>query len=263
MAEIITKPSSEAPAGPQALTVEKAIEILWECLWGALFLTILVQICGGITLGLAGGVWHKMTPTLPPELTRHIVLEDNPTAGWDWRFFQHHRFALIYAMLFAGKAVGQLVGYSRNQRHRRVAAWLLRLSRRLSRDWFSLIVGNAFTALVAVFVWQFVQQFSVSGFIGEFIFNLIHPVLDALGSLLLGDGASHTVENLTACYSANQFKFMFWLFYSAAICDDLGLPNYKTLLRWSWRRVRKRLQPAAYAEPTQSPSPEGEGMSRP
>ncbi|HWW01402.1 MAG TPA: hypothetical protein VNZ64_17025 [Candidatus Acidoferrum sp.] len=39
-------------------------------------------------------------------------------------------------------------------------------------------------------------------------------------------------DNLT-CQCQNQFKFTFWFFYTAAICDDLGLPNFKTLGRYA------------------------------
>ena len=50
---------------------------------------------------------------------------------------------------------------------------------------------------------------------------------------------SNSLANLANWYGDNQFKFMFWLFYSAAICDDLGLPNYKALARFLWQRFLK------------------------
>jgi hypothetical protein len=53
---------------------------------------------------------------------------------------------------------------------------------------------------------------------------------------------SDLVERWSTWYGVNQTKFAFWLLYSAALCDDLGLPNYKTLARRAWNRFCKAIQ---------------------
>jgi hypothetical protein len=41
-------------------------------------------------------------------------------------------------------------------------------------------------------------------------------------------------------YDQNQLKFNFWLIYLAAVCDDFGIPNLKSLVRWGWRKWRAK-----------------------
>jgi hypothetical protein len=50
-------------------------------------------------------------------------------------------------------------------------------------------------------------------------------------------------------YGDNQMKLNFWIIYLAGAFDDLGVPNYKTLARWAWRRYKKRQWKAAKATP--------------
>jgi hypothetical protein len=67
------------------------------------------------------------------------------------------------------------------------------------------------------------------------------PVLQA-AIRLAGGSLPDLVERWFSWYGANQAKFAFWLLYSAALCDDLGLPNYKTLARRPWNRFSKEFQ---------------------
>jgi hypothetical protein len=62
-------------------------------------------------------------------------------------------------------------------------------------------------------------------------------------------------------YGQNQAKFLFWLLYSAAICDDLGLPNYKTLIRWGGRRLRIYVRKRWATDITQSSKPSARGQA--
>jgi hypothetical protein len=71
----------------------------------------------------------------------------------------------------------------------------------------------------------------------QFVGGLLSPMLHAIGKLLPG---TDLLASWGSWYADNQFKFTFWLFYSAAICDGLGVPNYKTLGRMLWQRCVRR-----------------------
>jgi len=53
--EIRTQPACIPPARRRTLTASKAFENLWHSLWSAFFPALMVQILGGVALGLAGG----------------------------------------------------------------------------------------------------------------------------------------------------------------------------------------------------------------
>jgi hypothetical protein len=72
-------------------------------------------------------------------------------------------------------------------------------------------------------------------------------VLDALQSTaqqLFGASSGHQVNSWFEWYGENGFKFCFWVFYLGAICDDLGIPNFKSLGRWIGRKIRHRKEQA-------------------
>jgi hypothetical protein len=235
MNDAVTMPSSKRPDRLNALTFGKAMSMLWKCAWEALILTFLVQIFGTLAVGLVSGLWSEMTPSLPPGL----AAKSNPEGQWDFRFFPQHQFALVFAMLFIAKAAGRFVRYSRNEEHRNTVAWMKRVSRGISEQWFSLVVINAFVAFGAVVMVQLAQKFSLTHWLWHFLTGLFDPVISAIASIFPSRVVG-AVKSLVGWYDANHFKFTFWLFYSAAICDDLGLPNYKTLGRFLWRRFRMR-----------------------
>jgi len=158
------------------------------------------------------------------------------------------RFGLIFAVLFVGMAVGRLMRYSRNQERRNAAVWLTRVSRRVSAEWFSLVVVNAIIASVMVSVLQITSQFTLTKVLWNLAGTLFEPMIQAVAGFL-PDGPVGAIKGLVNWFNANQLKFSFWLLYSAAICDDLGLPNYKTLGRFLSRRLKKRRQPAAATIP--------------
>jgi hypothetical protein len=236
MTEAPTKLRVEPPSSQSRFSADEFWRRLWDCAWSSLWLAVVVQISGSVALGLASGIWKQMVPSLPPGWTAPSAVNI-----WHWRFVESHGFALIYGLLFLGKMAAALVPHLQHPRHRTVAAWLLRATRKVGHDWFALTVGNAFGAFIAVLVWQFVQGFSLSGFLGQLLLELLRPVLHGLFGLTGTGDAAQAVADLVAWYQANQFKFVFWLFYSAGICDDLGLPNYKAIARWFWQRTRKRL----------------------
>jgi uncharacterized integral membrane protein len=242
MEHVLAPPSGERSDRPKALTFGKAKDLLWDSACEAFILTFLVLIFGSIALGLVSAVWRDMAPSLPPVVSGQPTLEAEPPAPQAFSFLRHHRFALTFGILFVGMTTGRLIKYSRNETHRHAAARLTRVFQRVSEQWFSLVVINAFVALVSVFVVQLLQQFSFTQFLWNIFADLVRALLQAIAGGLPAALVDFG-EIMVGWYKANHFKFLFWLFYTAAICDDLGLPNYKALGRFLWHRFFKRKQP--------------------
>ncbi len=247
---------------PAKLTVSKVTNILWDSAWEALVLGIVVSILGSLALNFVSGVWRDMTPSLPPGFESEPKLEAEGSPPLDFSFLREHRYALIFLVLFCGITAGRLLQYSRNQDQRRAVARVNKAFRRLSDNWFGLIVINAFLTVIAVAIIQFTQQFTLTAFLWHIVGDLITALLEAVAKLFSTDAVTY-VKNLVAWYKVNQPRFLFWLLYTAAICDDLGLPNYKTFGRFLWRRFFKRPQPAAALNPAPSSSKESDEVQAP
>jgi hypothetical protein len=237
MDNVLTPPSCPGSAAPARLTCARAFEILWDSAWEALILAFLVQLFGGIAFDIVSGLWAEMTPSLPPLLAHRPTAEAAPGSTFDFSVFHHHRYALLFGLFFIGKSAARLVRHSGKKEHRQAVVRAQRVFGRVSDEWLSLVVFNAFAAFIAVLLLQVTQQFSWTQLLWGWLADLCRPLLHALASLLPGGGGLALLGSLIEWYQANQFKFLFWLFYSAAICDDLGLPNYKTLARLLWRRL--------------------------
>lgn len=241
--------SSETSTTPdKTLTANKATSLLWNSAWEALILTFMIQILGGVAFAMMGNVWERMTPTLPPVLTSEPKLEASPAASPAFQFSSRDRFILIFAVVFAGMAFGRLMKFSRNTRNRTAADRGEQLMQRISEEWFQLVVVNAFVASILVSVLQVAGQFTPLKLLWGFLVALLQPAIEILINLL-PQGLEDAARRLSGWYDANQLKFSFWLLYSAAICDDLGLPNYKALGRWLWRRLKRSRKPSQIATP--------------
>jgi hypothetical protein len=230
--------------GGRTLTPGTAASILWDCAWEALILAFLVQVFGGVAVGLAGSVWRRMTPSLPPGLASEPGVK--PGASPALSLSSRERLGLIFGVLFVGMAAGRLMRYSRNQERRNAAAGLTRITRRVATEWFRLVVVNAIIASVMVYVLQFTSRFTWMKGLWHLLGGLVQPLIQAVAGFL-PDGPLGAIKGWVNWFNANQLKFSFWLLYSAAICDDLGLPNYKALGRFLWRRLTKSKPPVAAA----------------
>jgi ABC-type Fe3+-siderophore transport system permease subunit len=245
MEQLVASQSTKWSRPPEALTFARATEILWESAWEALILAFLVLAFGSIAFGLVSGVWREMSPSLPPGLTGEPKLEaEGSASALSFSFFRQNRLGLIFLVLFSGIAAGRLLKYSGSEHQRRAAAQVGRILRRVSNQWLSLVVINAFLALVGVIIIEFSQQFTLTQLLWNTLGDLVRAGLQAIATLFPA-GAVSFVEGFVAWYKANHYKFIFWLLYTAAICDDLGLPNYKALGRFLWRRLFKRKYPVA------------------
>jgi hypothetical protein len=238
------------------LTVSTFLEFLWNTAWETLILTFLVRLFGEIAFSVVSGVWHDMAPSLPPVLSPKASAH-SPTFRFD--FFHHHGFALLYSTLFIGKVAGELSRWSPYSWHRNKAAWVQSLFRKIWANWFRLLVANAFVAFGMTIALQIVQQFSLTQLIWQLALDLFHQLVSPIAGSTSGNFLVRTAESTASWYGENQFKFMFWGFYTAAICDDLGLPNLKTLGRFLWRRFVLRKD--SKLSPSASPSPGAEQKS--
>ena len=261
MEQLVASKSTRRPRKPAKLTVSKVTNILWDSAWEAFVLGFLVVIFGTIAFRLVSTVWHDMTPALPPGLGSEPKLEAEGSPV-DFSFFREHRYALIFLVLFCGITAGRLLKYSPSEDQRRAAAWAKRAFKRISDQWFGLIVLNAFVTVIAVMIIKFTQQFTLTAFLWHIVGDLVTSLLQAVAQLFSTDAVTY-VKNLVAWYKANQPRLLFWLLYTAAICDDLGLPNYKTLGRFLWRRFFKSEQPTPAVAPVACSSKESNARQAP
>ena len=213
-------------------------EILWGTAKKAFFMTFTVSILGSIAIGILSGICGEMTPSLPPGLDGHGALAESSGQWWhaSKNAIHRHSFALLFLAIFVLKSALAFAHYSKDPGLRKAAARVLWATHRISRDWFGLLIKNAFAAFVGVLVLQFVQNLSLTHLLWEAVKGIFEAVFKAAG---LGVGLSGLFGRWLEWYGDNQTKFSFWLLYSAAICDDLGLPNYKTLARRLWQRAWK------------------------
>jgi hypothetical protein len=242
MNDVLETSTARLPDAGRTLTPGKAASILWDCAWEALILAFLVQLFGNIAVAIVGDVWSEMAPSLPPGLVGEPGSESEASPAFN--LSSRERFGVIFAILFVGLAAGRLMRYSRNQERRNAVAWLTRVSRRVSADWFRLVIVNAFIASIMASVLQITSQLTMT----KMLWNLLQPLIQVVAGFL-PDGPVGVIKGLANWFNANQLKFSFWLLYSAAICDDLGLPNYKTLGRYLSRRLNKSKKPVAAATP--------------
>jgi hypothetical protein len=238
---------SAQPVPPKAVNLGS---VLWESAAASFVEAILVIIFGSLAIGLAGGLLREMIPSLPPGLDPRLEAEPKPVHGWNssWSFLKAHQFPIVFAVLLILNVRDRLIGPAKDRGEGKPGrpTRAQKIGRRLAKDWFDLIVGNAFGAVLLAILFVAVQQFSWTRFFFDWVWGWIMPAIHTIAAAVFGRARIDSVDAWFHWYGQNQFKFTFWFFYWAAICDDLGVPNLKTLARWLWRRFRQR--------PLQNPS---------
>jgi hypothetical protein len=236
---------------PAELVSANVGDILWVSAKEALVLALVVGILGSVAVGILNGICGRMMPSLPPGLENFPAVTGAPSHAWhaSRNVIHRHSFAVLFVVLFVAKSALRLAHYATGPLPRKAAARALRVARRFSRHWFRLLVTNAIAAFVSVLIVQWTQRFSLTHFIWEAIGGVFHAALGG-AARLVGGSVPELVERWFSWFGANQTKFAFWLLYSAAICDDLGLPNYKTLARRTWEWLCKALKRGNVSRPT-------------
>jgi hypothetical protein len=210
--------------------------ILWECALDAFIKSILATVFGGIAISLAGIVWHKMAPSAPPGFSPKPEAEARSPGTWsNWEAtFKRNQFVIVFVVIFGLTLWGRL-----GSSHQITCpSRLHKIGKQVSEQWFRLIVINAFGAMISAVVVVWAGQFTLT----KLLFGwLVHSVVVGVENVvhqLFGARGGDTALAWFNWYGENQLKFTFWFFYLAAICDDLGFPNLKTLGRWLAGRLR-------------------------
>ncbi len=231
------------PAVKQLTGSPGAVEIIWESAVEAAGGAFVVWILGGVALSIAGAFAGDMIPSAPPFHRGGV----HPWFGQHWlHSLKGHSLVFLFAAFFAHSL---WIGF-RARRGVEVGA-LKRLEYmllKLRKDWFRMIVGNAIGAWVGAVILVWASGFSLTQIVWHWLMGLIFSAVHGLGGATLGDGRWSRIEEWFDWYGANQMKLNFWFLYIAGICDDLGLPNFKALLRWLWRRWKRRDAPASPTE---------------
>jgi hypothetical protein len=234
-------PPAKEPVPPDSQLSGDIGSILWESAVESFVRAILVLVMGSVALGLVGGILHDMTPSLPPALGGR--LHSNTKSFAPPRFLsEEHLFYIVFGVLLVINVRARLTERMKKERASKAATRVEKIRRELSKEWFGLIVGNAFGALVSAWAVVWVQQFSLVRWCFHWLAGLMLPAIQNLVTDISGPARADSIQGWFDWYNDNQIKFSFWLLYLAAICDDLGIPNLKTLGRWLLRKIRHRSQ---------------------
>ena len=208
-----------------------------------------------IALAILGRIFGSMTPSPPPFLAGISRSQSNSNSSgilhkW-WSSAQGHQFAIVFAILFAVYARMRLIRVfcSTTSEAYITPTRLQKISNQLSKDWFRLIIGNAFGALVSAIVLYFVETFTGTRFLVNLLVAAILPAIKTVATFVLGSGIVNFIGGLITWYGENQLRFNFWLLYVATVCDDLGIPNLKTLARLAWSRWLGDTSPGSRTAP--------------
>ncbi len=248
------KPVEKAP-GPAAPPSAKAREDLFEILLGSaiesFFTTIMVLVLGSIAVGMLGGIFHQMTPTPPPGFVTKPEAEGTVFSSlFAWgASFREHRLLVVFLLIFLPTAWCRLFGNDHMTGTGSPSTRMAKVRKKLLGDWFSLIIVNAFVAMICALVLAWTQRFTLTKILLGWLLQSVVPALQSVANLLLGHSRADSLQAWFHWYGENQLKFTFWFLYLAAVCDDLGIPNLKTLGRWALWRVRQQIRPQNPAVP--------------
>jgi hypothetical protein len=221
------------PAAAQELP-----SVIWGAAIEAAWKTLVLLVLGNVAISLVSGIFHDMIPSLPPGFAEGETTNQS-TYHYHWHFrgwFHGSLFYPVFGLLFAGILWSRWRGPATTPATTRRMRRLQRIQQSLRENWFGLIVGNAFGAMITVVVALWIQRFSsVQWSWTQFILPAIHGVVESV----FGQHAVQAIDSWFDWFGQNQPKFDFWFVYFAAVCDDLGIPNIKTLGRWVWGRVKK------------------------
>jgi hypothetical protein len=224
------------------VSIDTVVEILWETAASTLLKAFFATIFGSIAFGIVGELCKDMAPSMPPGFSHQQKAEaeqsQKPHVWPD--LIQKHQFAIVYGAIFIPTVGFRLRNLMYGAPAIAPRSRLSRIGRRLSENWFGLMVGNAFGAMIAAVVLVWVSQFSWLQFLLHMLLGAFLPSLKDIVGWLFGHRMGNALGAWLDWYGDNQLKFTFWVLYIGAICDDIGIPNFKSLGRWAWRKYRTR-----------------------
>ena len=221
------------------VTTSRVAEIVVDSAIESAVNAFLVLLMGGIALDIVGEVAKEMTPSLPPGF--HLKGSALSFGSWTSSIAQHG-FLLCSVVFFLPTTCLRLARLFRPADETSIkpaATRIQKIGQRLSEGWFGLLVGNAFGAMIAAIVIGWTEQFALTQIVYHTLLDWAVPGIRAVTGWVLGDSTTTAIGSWLSWYGENQLKFTFWFLYVASVCDDLGIPNFKSLARWLYRRLRK------------------------
>jgi hypothetical protein len=237
----MAEPGYKTAAAAQPVTLQGAGGVILASAKEALGSAFLLWVMGGVAISLVGAFAGDMIPSLPPGFggpptsdARHSGLPQD----W-WRAARVSAFGIFFAIFFIHSL---WVGF--RDEGRGIEGRIGRIASNLRQHWFGLLVGNAISAWIAVLVLGIMQNISLWQFAWRVVWGMILPVVQEIGRIVFGAPGAGILGAWFSWYEANQLKLTFWVIYLGGAFDDLGVPNFKTLARWWWRRLRQRKESA-------------------
>jgi hypothetical protein len=241
-------PSTKNVEPRQGLTAERTVAVLWESVVEGSVSALLVSVLGGVAVNVLGALFGNLIPSVPPVLSGRstsVPASAETLNAW-WHSIRAHGFAILFTLFFLHNAWVRLSSSTPEETKTGVLAHLRKILGQFSENWFHITVGNAIGALISATVLVWVQRFSLSRIVWQALLGPVTEAVHNLANHVLGPSRMDTIDGLISWYRENQFKFTFWILYMAAVCDDLGLPNLKTLARklWGGCRAGRRTRPS-------------------
>lgn len=222
-----TRDTSSSATLEAGSVLQVALQSAIECAVQA----VLVILLGGLALDIAGGICKSMIPSAPPAFVGQPELE--ATLAGDPQFTSvlghwlfEHRFALVFACIFIPTLCSRLGVLAASPATSRLG----KLHRKVVNDWFGLIVVNAVVASASAMALSWVQDLSTARMVASILLEPAQSVLQPVISLFTVDSEGW-LQQWSTWYSQNSLKLAFWFLYLTAICDDLGIPNLKSLVK--------------------------------
>jgi len=215
--------------------------VLWESAAEAFGSALVVWFLGGFAFSLAASFAGDMIPSAPPipGLAAESP-EGHHGAAWHWaKSLRGNAYVFLFAAFFAHSLWTRLRRRADGRPETSLGRRLGYMLAKLREDWFGLIVGNAIRAWVGALILSVVSGFGLTQM-------LWHWAASEIFSGAMDPGGWNGIGPWVRWYDENQMKLTFWFLYVAGMCDDLGLPNYKTLGRWLWRRWKRHNAGGSY-----------------
>jgi len=230
VAETEIKPSVNPPPARDVL------DVILASAWEAFASAILLWALGGVAFSVAGSFAEGMIPSAPPGFaaSSHAAGSPGIHVHPSWHPAQRSLLVVFFAIFFAHSLWaafhdGKTIAKRRS----------LRMLAHLRQNWFSLIVSNAISAWVAALLLGIIPNFSFTQMFWNWVWEQILPTVQHFARWAFGSSNTSTVGDWISWYHANNSKLYFWIIYLGGMIDDLGVPNFKTLARWAWRRWQK------------------------
>jgi len=228
---------------------ESGLGRVGDSLLNAAVNAFVIVLLGKIALGIVSGVASRMIPSALPGFEGGTGSGYVSNSGIWWDALFSLRFKIFYAAIFLVCLRQQLAETTLTKNTRgRVPRWQ-RIGRLFSENWFGSLIGNAFVAMALAIALASIPDFSFWKWGWRWLMN-VTPI-----NAWLDDGPLTWLNPWLGWYDHNKVKFNFWVIYFCAVCDDFGIPNFKTLARWLWRRWNK-----SKATPASAPTIEGESQ---